>query len=221
MMDLSPTSVLIADDHELYRDGLRFLLSDNPDIRVIDEAANGQELLALLKRYGDIHVVLTDLKMPLMDGIEAIRKIAQDFPSVRSVALTTFDSDNLVVEALEAGALGYVMKNARREVIVDAVRTVRNGEPYYCESTSALLAGLIGKSRFNPYKQQRISQFSDRELDIIRLVCKEKTSKEIAETLFMSSRTVEGFRAKIMEKMHVRTAAGIAIYAIKYGIYKP
>ncbi|NCI46319.1 response regulator transcription factor [Sediminibacterium soli] len=211
--------LLIADDHDVYRDGLQLLLSKDPGIVVVDEAANGKELLEkILVTKPDI--VLTDLRMPVMDGVEAIASIVQLFPMVRTIALSTFDSEHLIVEALEAGALGYIIKNAQKGEIIDAVRTVYEGHPYYCKSTSVRLVKMISNSHFNPYKIKEQNLFSDKDKEIIRMICEEKSNREIAEVLFMSPRTLEGIRARILEKMKVKTAAGIAIYAIKNSLYR-
>lgn len=210
--------VMIADDHDVYRDGLRMLLSRDPSINVIGEAANGHSLLSLLGSIS-AEIVVTDLRMPVMDGVEVIREIGLSFPGVRSIALSTFDSEHLIVEALEAGALGYVIKNAQRGEIIEAVKTVHGGSPYYCASTSAHLVRMISQSRFNPYMEKQRALFSEREQQIIRLICEEKSARQIGQQLFMSTRTVEGVRGKIMDKMNVRTSAGIAIYAIKNALY--
>jgi two-component system response regulator NreC len=211
--------VIIADDHDVYRDGLRMLLSRDPLIDIVGEAANGEVLLAMVASLRT-DIVLTDLRMPVMDGVEAICEIGLSFPSVRSIALSTFDSEHLIVDALEAGALGYVIKNAQKGEIIEAVKTVNSGSPYYCESTSKQLVRMISQSRFNPYKEKQRAMFSDKEQQIIQLICEERTNRVIGETLYMSTRTVEGLRGKILEKMNVKTSAGIAIYAIKNALYQ-
>lgn len=218
MSENKPIRVLIADDHDVYRDGLQLLLSKDPSITVVDEAANGKELLDKIFQHKP-DIVLSDLRMPVMDGVQAISRIVQVFPTVRSIALSTFDSEHLIVEALEAGALGYIIKNAQKGEIIDAVKTVFEGNPYYCRSTSVRLVKMISTSNFNPYKIREQDLFNEKDKEVIKLICEEKSNKEIAESLFLSTRTVEGIRAKIMEKMMVKTAAGIAIYAIKNGLY--
>jgi DNA-binding NarL/FixJ family response regulator len=210
--------VVIADDHDIYRDGLKMLLSRDKELEIVAEAASGKQLVSLAAEFKP-DVILTDLRMPNMDGIEAIRAIRQTDKVVRCIALSTFDSEQLIIDALEAGATGYVIKNAQKGEIIEAVKTVVLDVPYYCRSTSSRLVRLISKSNFNPYGSDRPEHFSDKEKQIIRLICEDKASQEIADILCLSRRTVEGYRTRILEKMNVKTPAGVAIYAIKNGIY--
>lgn len=210
--------VVIADDHDLFRDGLSVLLSRDEEIEILGEAPDGKVLVDMVSQC-DTDVIITDLMMPEMDGVQAIKKITASGSKARILALSTFDNDYLVKEALEAGAFGYVVKNAQRGEIAEAVKTVYAHHPYYCRSTSSKLVRLISNSRFNPYTLQNPVSFSDKEKEIIRLICADKKSEEIAAALFMSKRTVDGFRSRILEKMNVKTAAGVAIYAIKNGMY--
>ena len=112
-----------------------------------------------------------------------------------------------------------IIKNSQKGEIIDAIKTVMNGQPYYCQSSSQRLVNLIKNSHYNPYTNKSINSFTEKELSIVKLICEEKSSKEIGEILFMSGRTVEGIRAKILEKMSVKTAAGVAIYAIKNNLF--
>jgi DNA-binding NarL/FixJ family response regulator len=209
--------VIIADDHDIYRDGLLMLLNKDEEIDVVAEANNGNELIKLVQKLHP-DIVLTDLRMPIVDGVAAIKEINGFGKPIQCIALSTFSSETLIVEALEAGAMGYVIKNAQRGEILEAVKTVYRGSPYYCKSTSSRLVRMISKSEFNPYNSKNKESFSQKERSIIRLICEEKTSKEISDMLFMSNRTVEGYRSKILEKMKVKTPAGVAIYAIKNGL---
>jgi two-component system, NarL family, response regulator NreC len=213
-----PIRVIIADDHHIFRDGLASLLNKDPIIELVGDAPDGKRLIQLVRDYHP-DIILTDLRMPEMDGIAAIKSIVQKNPDAKIIALSTFDSDAMVIEALEAGAMGYIVKNADRTEIMEAIRMVYTGSPYYCKTTSNRLMKLIAKSEFNPYKKTGSKLFSEKEKEIIRMICEEKTSKEIGEALFMSARTVEGHRLKILEKMNVKTTAGIAIYAMKNGFY--
>ncbi len=214
-----PIKLVIADDHEIYRDGLKIMLRKQTDIEVIGEAGNGRELVALIEIIKP-DIILTDIEMPVLDGIDATRQLRHQYPSINIIALSMFDQDNLIIEMLESGAKGYLLKNADKTEIIDAIKSVYKDVPYYCRSTSVKLARMIGKSKFNPYNTTERPVFSDKEIEIIRLICQEHTNKEIGELLFLSARTVEGYRVKILEKMDVKSTAGIVIYAIKNGMFK-
>lgn len=204
--------VIIADDHDVYRDGLKLLLNSD-EIEVVGEASNGIQLLTEARKHKP-DVVVTDLMMPDMNGIEAIKKLRKE-EFERIIALSFFDSDTLIVEALESGAMGYLHKNVQKEEIVDAIKDVYNFRNYYSKATDMRLARSIIKSRYNPYINKSVPFFSPQEIEIIRLICEEKSSPEIGRILNMGSRTVEAHRAKIIKKMKVRTPVGVAIYAVK------
>jgi two-component system response regulator NreC len=211
--------VLLADDHEIYLDGLQAMLQKQPDIEVVGLAANGEECIRLTETLHP-DIILTDIMMPVMDGIAATKHLMENHPRVSIIALTMFDQDNLIIDMLEAGAKGYLLKNAHKSEIMQAIQSVYKNIPYYCRSTTTRLARLIGQSRYNPRQLKEAVSFSDREKEIIRMICEEKTTKEIAELLFMGSRTVEGYRIKILEKMQVHGVAGIVIYAIKHKLFE-
>jgi DNA-binding NarL/FixJ family response regulator len=209
--------LLIADDHEIFRDGFKLMLSKFTDIQLVGEAADGKELVELTKKLKP-NVIITDIKMPVMDGVEATKIIATKYPNIGIIGLSMFDEDDLIIDMLEAGAKGFLLKNAGKLEITEAVRTVFNREPYYCKSISHKLAGLIARSQFNPYQRTEKVDFSDREKEIIDLICKELSAKEIADKLFISFRTVEWHRLNILEKMHVKNTVGLVVYAIKNGL---
>ncbi len=210
--------VIIADDHEIFRDGLRLMIQKQPHITLLAEAKDGMELIEYTKQLLP-DIVITDIKMPRMDGTAAAQYLAEHYPSIGIIALTMFDEEDLVVDMLEAGAMGYLLKNADKNEMVDAIESVYRHEPYYCKSTSQKLAKMVAKSKFNPYKQKVKVDFTERELEIITYICEGLTNKEIGEKIFLSVRTVEGIRLKITEKMNVSNTAGIIIYAIKNNLY--
>jgi DNA-binding NarL/FixJ family response regulator len=212
--------VAIADDHEIFRDGLRVMLQKQPGIHLVGEAADGKELIEQVKMQQP-DIVISDVKMPRMDGASATRHITEHYPHVGIIALTMFDEEDLIIEMLEAGAKGYLLKNADKHEIVDAIKSVYNQQPYYCRHTSNRLAQMVAKSKFNPQKQKQKPEFNDREQEIIIDICNGLTSKQIAEKIFLSVRTVEGIRMKIMEKMDAKNTAGIIIYAIRNNLYAP
>ena len=215
----APVRILFADDHEIFREGFNNLLFKQPDIEVLGEAENGEELLRLTDSLQP-DLVLTDIKMPIMDGIAATKKISALYPQVYVIALTMSDEDDMIIDMLESGARGYLLKNAHKNEVFEAIQTVHKGDTYFCKHTSVKLMELIARSRYSPYKTIEKTAFTDRELEVIKLICDEFTNKEISDQLHLSVRTIEGYRERIQEKMKVRNGAGIAVYAIKHGLYK-
>jgi DNA-binding NarL/FixJ family response regulator len=212
-------SVVIADDHEIFRDGFRAMLKKYPEIKLVGEAENGKELIEVVERLKP-NVIFTDIKMPVMDGIEATKKLTKNNSEINIVALSMFDEESLILEMLEAGAKGYMLKNSHKDEIIEAIHHVSVGDSYYCKHTSEKLIRLIAKSSYNPFKKNEKPQFSERETQIIRLICEQYSNKEIASMLNLSVRTIEGYREKIQEKMNVNNTAGIVVHAIKSGIYQ-
>jgi DNA-binding NarL/FixJ family response regulator len=207
-------SLVIADDHEIFRDGLALMLSKQNEISLVGQAGDGKELIALTEKLHP-DIVITDIKMPRMDGIEATRLLLQKNPDLKIIALSMFDEDNLIVEMLEVGARGYLLKNADKKEILDAIVSVYEDHVFYCRHTSARLATMIAKSRFDPRKKNQEIIFNDREKEIIQMICKQFTAQQIGEQLYLSKRTVEGYKTKILEKMNARNTAGVVIFALK------
>jgi DNA-binding NarL/FixJ family response regulator len=212
--------VVMADDHEIFRDGFKLMLSRNKDIQLIAEAENGRELVELVGIHSP-DVVVTDIKMPIMDGIEATKAIKSKFPEVAIIGLSMFDEDDLIIEMLDAGALGYLLKNADKDEVAAAIQAVFRGDHYYCRSTHAKMMQLIAKSRYNPYSRKEKITFAEKEIEIIQLICHEFTNKEIADKLNVSVRTIEGYRLRILERMQVKNTVGLVVYAIKHGLFDP
>lgn len=214
-----PIRILLADDHEIFRDGFKVMLRKQTEIQLIGEASNGKELIEVTTEMQP-DVVITDIKMPVMDGIEATKNISKAFPEIGIIAFSMFDEESLVVDMLEAGAKGYLLKNAPKEEIIEAIKMVNNHHSYYCSATSAKLAKLIARSSFDPYKKHKPIEFSEKEIVVMCMICEEKTNKEIADKLNLSTRTIEGYRDRIQEKINAKNSAGIVVYAIKHRIYK-
>jgi DNA-binding NarL/FixJ family response regulator len=212
-------SLVIADDHEIFRDGLALMLSKQGDLSLMGQAEDGNELIELVEKLQP-DVVITDIKMPRLDGIAATRLLLQKKPDLKIIALSMFDEDNLIVEMLEAGAKGYLLKNADKKEILDAIVTVYEDNIFYCRHTSARLATMIVKSKFDLHKKKPDLVFSDREKEIIKLICRQFTAQQIGDHLYLSKRTVEGYRTKIMEKMDVKNTAGVVIFALKNNLIK-
>ncbi len=215
-----PIRIVLADDHEIFRDGFRVMLKRQTSVELVGEAADGEELINLVRQvYPD--VIITDIKMPNMDGVQATKLLTKEFPDIGIISLSMFDEENLIIDMLEAGAKGYLLKNAHKNEIIAAVEAVYNKQTYYCNHTSRKLTKMIAESSFNPHKRTgKSAEFSEKEINVIRFICQEMSNKEIASQLNLSVRTIEGYREKIQEKINARNTAGIVVYAIKNRIYQ-
>jgi DNA-binding NarL/FixJ family response regulator len=158
--------------------------------------------------------------MPVMNGIEATKRLVKELPGIGIIALSMFDEENLIVDMLEAGAKGYLLKNVHKEEIITAVKSVYMDKPYYCRDTSNKLAQIIAKSNFNPYKKTAIPNFSEIEIAVIKMICKEYSTKEMADHLKLSQRTVENYRRRILEKTEAKNTVGIVVFAMKNNFYE-
>jgi DNA-binding NarL/FixJ family response regulator len=203
----SPIKIVIADDHEIFREGFKLLLKNQREIELVGEAEDGKELLEVVARHQP-DVAIIDIKMPVMDGIEACKNIKKKYPDMKVIALSMFNDDNLIVDMLEAGARGYLLKNTNKNELMQATKAVFEGSTYYCTATSTKLTKMIAESKFNPYRNHPVKKFTARESDIIKLICEQQTNKEIANTLGLSIRTVESHREKIQEKTGRRIPLG-------------
>jgi DNA-binding NarL/FixJ family response regulator len=212
-------TIVIADDHAIFRDGLKLMIRKEKGLKIVGEAANGKELVEKVDEIKP-HIVLTDIVMPEMDGIAASKVISEKHADIGIIALSSFDQEYLVIDMIEAGALGYLLKNAGRKEIVDAIESVYLKQCYYCDTISAQIKKQIAGTNFNPFSKFKKIMFNETEVEIIRLLCEELTSKEIASRMFLSPRTIDGHRQRIMERIGAKSIAGILMYAVKNGIYK-
>lgn len=198
---------------------MKTLLKEQKRIEVCGEASDGNELIKQVARFNP-DVVLTDVQMPGMDGIQACRIIKDKFPLIRIIALTMHSDDYLIVDMLDAGASGYVIKSTTREELMNSIITVYEGGNYFCHYTSIQLTNMIARSKSQSAGWNKV-QFSSNEKEIMRLICEQRASKEIASMTGLAHRTVEKYRDRIMEKTGSKNMAGIVIFAIRNGLYKP
>lgn len=215
-----PIRIILVDDIKMFREGIKAMLGTARFIECIGEAADGSAGLRMATELKP-DVVITDIQMPDTDGIELTRELKSIYPAIPVIALTMFKDDHLVVDMLEAGAKGYVLKSAGAEQVVESINSVHAGGWYFCDSTSLQLSKMIAASATPFTSEREPATFTDTEKHIITMICEQHSSREIAAKLFLGERTVENYRFKIFEKMAVKNMAGMVIYAIRHGLYKP
>jgi DNA-binding NarL/FixJ family response regulator len=210
------TRILVADDHALVRDGLRHVINAAPDLEVVAEAANGAE--AVERALGDdVDLVILDISMPRLTGLQAARELSHRRPELRLLILSMYANEQFLFEALKAGASGYVLKSGADDDIVDACRAAMRGESFlYPSAVSTLVRDFVergGQTGYDP--------LTPRELEVLKLIAEGKTSKEIAELLVLSIKTVERHRADILHRLGMRDRVDLTRYAIRRGLIEP
>jgi DNA-binding NarL/FixJ family response regulator len=208
--------VAIADDHALFRAGVKTSLSAKKDIELIAEADNGMQLLNLL-RHVEPDVILLDIQMPIMDGIQTLPEIRKLRPEAKVIILSMHNDHSMISKLMEIGANSYLTKNSDSETIYQAIKTCFEQEFFFNELTNkALLTGLRTK-RTDTVGPQDVN-LSEKEMRVLKLMCEEKTTKEIADIVEISPRTVEAIRDKLKTKTGAKSMAGLVMYAVKNGI---
>lgn len=209
--------VAIADDHKLFREGLRFLMDQMDNLEVVFEASNGRELLDNIDSHQP-DVLLLDLDMPEVDGLEALKELRPKMPDLGIIILTMHSDSKMVAYLMELGANSYLLKDTSPEEFEKAITNVVDEGFYFNKMVSqAMLVGLKGQSKKKPSLAPN-EALTSRELEVLELICQEFTAKEIADKLFISHRTVEGHRKNLIEKLGVKNTAGLIVKAIKDGI---
>ena len=206
--------VVITDDHKLFRKGMRSLLGDFDFINKLYEAGNGRELLELLeKTTPKPDVILLDLRMPEMDGMEANKKLKELFPEIKVIVLTMENDEQFILHLINEGVNGYLMKNADPDELEQALKKVVENDFYFTDDISALVFRNFISGKKNVHIKD--TTLTVREIQVLELICKEHTAAEIAEKLALSVRTIEGFRRKLLDKTGTKNMAGLVVYAIK------
>jgi DNA-binding NarL/FixJ family response regulator len=203
--------LIVVDDHPVVRDGLKGMLASQPDLEVAGEAANGEEAVALA---GQLHpaVVLMDLRMPVLDGVSATSRIREQWPETRVLVLTTYDADADILRAIEAGATGYILKDAPKEELFRAVRSTAQGKPYLAPSVASRLMSRV--------RSQDADAMSPREVEVLSLVSEGASNKEIARHLRLSEATIKSHLLHIYAKLGVNDRTQAVTLAVRKGIIR-
>ena len=208
--------VLIADDHKIFRDGIRSILEKEKDMDVIDEAANGKEVLEKLETT-KADVIILDLDIGKPSGIEVTETISKQYPEVKVLILSMIGLHDFVIQALEKGATGYILKNTGKDEVITAIRSVAKGDSYFSKEVSSILVEQLNKPRTLKKRSEGIP-LTARELEVLQLIAQEFSNPEIAEKLFISIRTVDTHRRNLLEKLGLKNTAGLVKYAIMNGL---
>ena len=214
---MSKIKIAIADDYKIYRDGLKVGLSADENLAVIAEADNGEELMKVLETNSP-DIIIMDLKMPIMDGMEATKAVRKKYPAIKVLVVTMYEDDKFIIHLMENGANGYLLKNAEPEEIRKSIYALHENGYYFNDLVNkALLKKLVLKNNLKPSFNQNI-ELTEREQEVLKLICEEKTAAEIGKEIFLSPRSVEGIRQRLIEKVGVRNSAGLVMFAVKNGI---
>ena len=207
----------VIDDQHLFRQGIISLLKEFAGFKVVMQASNGKELLDELKETPkkDIpDVLLLDIEMPIMDGIEATIALRKKYPEIKIVILTMHNDEEMIIHLIENGANGFLPKNSDIEIVADAIVSVKENGYYFSDHVSKVMVkGLVVSKQIKPSFNS--INLSDREIEILTLICKEFTNKEIAEKLNLNARTIDEYRNRLLKKIGAKNTAGLVMYAIK------
>jgi DNA-binding NarL/FixJ family response regulator len=208
--------VILADDHHVVRDGIKMLLNSGEEIKVIGEASDGNQVLGLIDSGLDPDIVISDLSMPVMDGLSLISKLKIEWPAIKTMVLSVSDDENYVAQAFQNGCLGYLSKSVQPSELIFAIRHIHSGGRYLGADLSVKMVDRVMQE-----KKLELSPditFTSRESEILQLIAQGCTNNEIAEKLFISRRTVEGHRQNLIEKTTSKNTAELIGFAFRYGL---
>jgi len=210
-------NLLIVDDHQIFRDGLKLLLSHFPFIAEVHEASNGLEFLHMLKK-GLPDIVLMDINMPVMDGIEATGKALTEFPDLKIIVLTTFHDEDYVEKMLIAGVEGYMLKRSKPEEFETAIRRVCSGGNYFSDEIVRTVAKKLSRIREESLEKSSLPPLTDREQEILGLLCQGFNNEKISKIIHISPKTIEKHKSSLFQKTGTNNTVNLIIYAFKNGI---
>jgi DNA-binding NarL/FixJ family response regulator len=210
--------ILIAEDHLIVRNGIDSLLRQEKDFQVVGEAANGFEVVSMLKSGIHPDILLTDINMPEMDGLTLTRQISKSYPDVKAIILSMVDNETSVLQAFEMGAKGYLLKSSSLEEMICAIRMVAAGKEVICSELALKILRKGARSSSSVVGNGEEIELSGREREVLLLIAEGNTNEEIAEKVFCSRRTVEGYRQSLINKLGARNTAQLITYAFKQGL---
>ena len=210
-------NIVLTDDHVLLRNGLAALVK-NLGHTVLFEADNGKDFINKLDNNNLPQLVLMDINMPEMDGYQTAQWIKENHPDVKVLALSMYDNENAIIRMLKAGAKGYILKDSEPSELKAAIDALLNKGYYYSDLVSGKLIHAINKIDDEGSDTNTVNNLNDRETDFLKYACTEMTYKEIADKMYVSPRTIDGYRDALFEKLHVKTRVGLVMYAIKNGV---
>lgn len=211
--------VILVDDHKIFRDGFRLLLQSFSYVEVIGEASNGSELLSMLDSHSP-DIIFMDINMPHVDGVEASQQALERFPDLKIIALTTFLDDDYLEQMLMAGVEGYMLKSAEIEEFEKAILKVNAGGNYFSDEIVSLLSDKLNTLRKRKKQQSDLPKFTDRESEVLALICKGFGNKQIAEKTFLSPKTIEKHKSSLFQKTGTYNTVNLVIYAFKHRLIK-
>jgi DNA-binding NarL/FixJ family response regulator len=215
-----PARILIADDHVMVRRGLRMVIDAEPDLRVVAEAGDGAEAVAIVRDTAELDLAILDVSMPRLTGLQAAAELSRRRPQLRVLMLSMHDNEQYLFEALKAGACGYVLKAAADRDLVEACRAALRGEPFlYPSAIAALIGDYLSRARDGEHEPQ--DPLTPRELEVVKLIAEAHTNEEIAALLNISRKTVERHRENILAKLGMRDRVQLTRYAIRRGLVEP
>lgn len=214
----SQIKIALVDDEALFRKGISFLLQRKKNIEIVFEASNGQELITYLKEEEERNhpdIIILDLKMPLLNGVEATKIIHNDYPGIRIIALSSYDTKSFIANMIDVGASAYVAKNTTPQELLTTINEVYTTGYYYNDHVLSIIHECLISPNKKPRSRFDGEQLTAREVEVLKLICKQYSAGEIAKELFLSSRTVEGHRNNLLRKTECKNMIGLIIYAIQ------
>lgn len=217
---LNNLKILVADDHSIFRHGLSSLLKNIPFVNKIDEASNGVEVLKALNKT-KYDVLFLDIEMPIMNGIDTLQEVKLHSRAPKVIVLSMFSNENYIMDMHDKGMNGYLLKNTTILELKRAIELVMEGEPYYSpEVREILLSSLLKREKAHAFNHNHSLDLSDREVDVLLMICEQYSTFEIAEKLFISEHTVKRHRTSLLEKTGAKNSAGLVVYAVKNNLKK-